>query len=53
MGNVKGNDLANVSPKELWELSKQAREALFKKRKRPKLLQAFWVQTKLNLGDFL
>ena len=48
-GNVKGSDLANVSPKELWELSRQAREALFKKRRRPKLLRAFWVQTDLDL----
>jgi transposase len=48
-GNVKGSDLANYSPKELWELSKAAREALFKKRRRPKLLQAFWIQTKLDL----
>jgi transposase len=52
-GNVKGNDLANFSPKELWELSKQARDALFKKRRRPKLIQAFWVQTRLNLGGLL
>jgi transposase len=48
-GNVKGSDLANVSPKELSELSRQAREALFKKRRRPKLLRAFWVQTELDL----
>lgn len=50
-GNVKGNDLANVSPKELWELSNQARAALLKKRKRPTLLRAFWVQTDLNLSE--
>ena len=50
-GNVKGNDLANVSPKELWELSKQVREALFKKRRRPKLIHAFWIQTRLNFTE--
>lgn len=48
-GNVKGNDLANVSPKELWELSRQAREAFLKKRKRPKLIRAFWTQTELDM----
>jgi transposase len=50
-GNVKGSDLANVAPKELWDLSRQAREALLKKRRRPKLLRAFWVQTELNLDS--
>ena len=49
-GNVKGNDLANVSPKELWELSSQAKDALFKKRRRPKLIRAFWIQTELNIA---
>ncbi|MES2707384.1 MAG: transposase [Verrucomicrobiota bacterium] len=48
-GNVKGNDLANFSPKELWELSKAAREALSRKRRRPKLIRAFRLQTELNL----
>lgn len=48
-GNVKGNDLANFSPKELWELSKAARDALFKKRRRPCLIHAFWLQTQLDL----
>lgn len=50
-GNVKGNDLANFSPKELWELSKAAREALIRKRRRPKLIRAFWLQTELNLTN--
>jgi transposase len=49
-GNVKGNDLANFSPKELMELSTAARNALFKKRRRPKLLRAFWLQTELDLA---
>jgi transposase len=52
-GNVKGNDLANVSPKELWELSRQAKEALFKKRKRPKLIRAFWIQTELDIEPLM
>jgi transposase len=47
-GNVKGNDLANYAPKDLWELSEAARRALFKKRRRPKLIRAFWKQTELN-----
>jgi len=50
-GNVKGNDLANFSPKELWELSKAAREALIRKRRRPKLIRAFWLQTELELTE--
>ena len=49
-GNVKGNDLANFSPKELWELSNEAKKALFKKRGRPKLIRAFWIQAELDLG---
>lgn len=50
-GNVKGNDLANISPKELWELSKHVRDALFKKRRRPNLIRAFWIQTHLNFPE--
>ena len=50
-GNVKGNDLANFSPKELWELCTAAREALIKKRRRPKLIRAFWRQTELDLTE--
>jgi transposase len=49
-GNVKGSELANYSPKDLWELSAEARKALFKRRKRPKLIRAFWIQTELDLG---
>jgi transposase len=49
-GNVKGNDLANFSPKELMELSTAARNALSRKRRRPKLLRAFWLQTELDLA---
>lgn len=49
-GNVKGTDMANVAPKDMWELSKQAREALFKRRRRPKVLRAFWIQTELDFS---
>ena len=38
---MKGNDLANFSPKELWELCTAAREALIKKHRRPKLIRSF------------
>lgn len=48
-GNIKGSDLANYAPKELWELSKAACDALIRKRRRPKLLRAFWIQTQLDL----
>lgn len=50
-GNVKCGDMANFSPKELWELSNAARDAIMRKRRRPNLLRAFWVQTGLDLGD--
>ena len=48
-GNIKGNDLANFSPKDLWELSEAARKSFLKKRKRPALIRAFWIQTELDL----
>ena len=48
-GNVKGNDLANFAPKELWELSEEAKKALRKRRHRPKLIRAFWLQSELDL----
>lgn len=47
-GNVKGTDLANFSPKDLWELSSEAKKALTKRRRRPKIIRAFWMQTKLD-----
>jgi transposase len=50
-GNVKGNDLANDAPKDLWELSEAARRALIKKRRRPRLIRAFWKQTELKFDD--
>jgi len=48
-GNVKGTDLANCSPKDLQELSDAARKSLLKKRRRPNLIRAFWIQTELSL----
>ena len=48
-GNVKGTDLANFSPKDLWELSTAAKKALTKRRRRPKIIRAFWIQTELNI----
>lgn len=48
-GNVKGSDLANFAPKDLWELSTEAKKALTKRRGRPKIIRAFWLQTKLDL----
>ena len=49
-GNVKGGELANFSPKDLWELSLEAKKALTKRRGRPKALRAFWIQTELELN---
>lgn len=48
-GNIKGNDLANFAPHELWELSNAAKQALLKTRRKPKILRAFWVQAELDL----
>jgi transposase len=52
-GNVKGKELANFSPKDLWELSSEAKSALLKRRRRPNLIRAFWVQTELNLAPLM
>jgi transposase len=46
-GHLKNHDLANVTPDSLWQLSKAARNALFKAQKRPPIIHAFWVQTEL------
>jgi len=51
LGNIKGSDLADYAPKDLWELSKAACDALLKKRRRTKLLRAFWIQTELDLKE--
>ncbi len=48
-GYAKGNDLANFAPKELWELSRAARQAFARVRKVKRCLRAFWIQSDLNL----
>jgi len=48
-GHIKNTDLANFTPKELWELSAAARKALVRTRKSPRYIQAFWIQTELKL----
>lgn len=48
-GHIKNTDLANFTPKELWELSAVASKALVRTRKSPRHIQAFWIQTELNL----
>ena len=50
-GYAKGNDLANLAPKDLWELSREANNALRRVRKMPRCLRAFWVQSTLDLDD--
>ena len=48
-GYAKGNDLANLAPKELWELSREAKKALRRVRRMPRCLRAFWAQSELDL----
>jgi transposase len=48
-GYARGNDLANFAPKELWELSRAARQAFARVRKVKRCLRAFWIQSDLNL----
>jgi transposase len=47
-GYAKNNDLANLAPKDLWELSSEAKKALRKIRRMPRCIKAFWVQSTLN-----
>ena len=44
-GHAKSNDLANLAPKNLWELSAEATKAI---RKMPRCIRAFWVQSTLD-----
>src|SRR3954447_22880423 len=46
-GHLKNHALANVTPDSLWQLSKAARNALFKAQKPLSVIHAFWVQTEL------
>lgn len=43
----KQHELANVCPKDYWELSEVARQALRRMRRRPRLVIAFWKQSSL------
>ena len=44
---LKQNELPNLGPQELWELSTAARDALRRMRRRPTLVAAFWKQADL------
>ena len=46
--NIKGNELANFTPKEFWKLSNEGSKAIFKRPGRPKLIRTFWIQTELD-----
>lgn len=48
-GYAKNNELANLAPKDLWELSAEAKKALRKIRRMPRCIRAFWTQSTLNL----
>jgi transposase len=50
-GYAKGNDLANLAPKNLVELSTAAHAAFTRVGKLERCLRAFWVQTELNLEE--
>jgi transposase len=44
---LKEHELPTLCPRELWELSAVARDALRRMRRRPMLVAAFWKQAKL------
>jgi hypothetical protein len=44
---LKEHELPNPCPRELWELSDAARDALPRMRRRPMLVAAFWKQAEL------
>lgn len=48
-GHLKQHELPNFAPKDLWELSKEARKAFRRIRRQPTYLRAFWIQTELSL----
>jgi transposase len=48
-GHLKRHALANFCPKDFSELSHQARAALRRAQRRPKLVRAFWHQAELSL----
>jgi len=43
----KQHELPNVCPKDFWSLGQQARRALRRMRRRPRLIAAFWKQASL------
>ena len=45
----KQHELANVCPKDYWQLNDVARNALRRMRRRPRLVGAFWKQSSLCL----
>jgi transposase len=46
-GHLKQHQIANLRPRELWQLSAAARAALRRMRRRPRLVTAFWKQAEL------
>jgi transposase len=46
-GHWKHHELPNLCPKDFWQLSAQARKALRRMRRRPRLVTAFWKQAEL------
>jgi transposase len=46
-GHWKHHELANVCPKDYWQLSEAARRTLRRMRRRPCLIKAFWKQSSL------
>ena len=46
-GHLKQHEIANLCPRELWQLSAAARAALRRMRRRPTLVTAFWKQAEL------
>jgi transposase len=48
-GQWKQHELGNFCPKDLWDLSTEARRAIRRMRRRPTLIAAFWHQAALAL----
>lgn len=46
-GHIKQHELPNFTPKDLYELSAAATKALFKAKRTPRYIRAFWVQSEL------
>jgi transposase len=50
-GYAKSNELANLAPMDLRELSAEAKKALWKIRRMPHCIKAFWVQSTMDLNS--